>query len=311
MIRVLCLNPAIDKMYHINGFIAGKQYHQITPQMYPGGKGINVARVIHYLGGNPMLYCFLAGYNGEFISKAMAELSIPVVIFKTSGETRTTINIIDKEKRIETEITEPGPKINEEDEKILLAQLKKDIQPSDIVICSGLPANGMSIDIYKKISHICKANGACCALDANNQFLSNAFPGSYFFVKPNQKELQTLFNKEDQEISDGDIIAMAANLLDEGIGNILVSRGRKGSIFINKEKKYLISVPDEPVVSTIGCGDSTVAGFCYGYSKGYSIEQCIAMAMAAGVSNAKIGKVGVIDPKDIPALSAKMEIRKL
>lgn len=310
MIKVLCLNPTIDRVYHIQNFKAGTQYHGNIANEYIGGKGINVAHVLKQLGDNPLLYCFLGGRNGSFIEEGLEHIGVPTRIFNLEGETRMTINIIDRTNGKETEITELGSIAKETEIDLFLSELNSNLNSDDIVIASGLPANGMKSDIYKTISTMCESKKAKCIMDANGKYLESSFPSKYFFIKPNETELGLLFN-EGKKLSTEKIVELSSKLIEMGVENVLITRGANGAIFINKEKKYNISVPNEPILSTIGCGDSTVAGFCFGYTHNMSIEECLRLSMATGISNAKIGKIGVIDNFDIEELIPKISLKPL
>ena len=139
MIRIICLNPVIDRVYYISDFVEAKKYYEIRPQIFVGGKGINIARVMRQMGEKCSLYAFVGGENGKLIEKEMKTCGVEMKAFRTDGETRTTINIIDNARRQETEITEPGVMINQESQREFLDTLQNDIRKGDMVICSGIP----------------------------------------------------------------------------------------------------------------------------------------------------------------------------
>lgn len=112
------------------------------------------------------LYAFVGGENGKLIEKEMKTCGVEMKAFRTDGETRTTINIIDNARRQETEITEPGVMINQESQREFLDTLQNDIRKGDMVICSGIPMQGMQNNIYAQISNICLNNECKCILDA-------------------------------------------------------------------------------------------------------------------------------------------------
>lgn len=301
MIRVICLNPVIDRMYYIDDFCAATKFYEVPPKIYVGGKGINIARVMSLMGEHCVLYGFLGGVNGRLVSEDMKGYDVEFKAFQTSGETRTTINIIDNKNRKETEITEPGTEVGEKEEQEFLETLKADLRKGDMVICSGIPMKGMSQDIYQKVSRLCEQHGSICILDATGIYLERSFPGNYYFSKPNFSELSELFSITEEETMEN-IIKSGKRMLDMGVENLLISTGESGGIFLNDSGIYKAVIPKEEVVSTIGSGDASVAGFCIGVKRGYSSEDCVKLAMACGICNAKFSKVGYVEPDMVKRL---------
>ena len=136
MIHVLCLNPAIDKLFEIDGFTAGEDYPGQTPRVAVGGNGVNVARVLSQLGEDVRLYAFLGEDGGEAVRREMTS-RCSCVFVPVPGACRTTINILDRAGGRETVITEAGPRADGEQTRRLLAALDRALCPGDMVCCSG------------------------------------------------------------------------------------------------------------------------------------------------------------------------------
>ncbi len=297
-------------MYYINNFQTGKQFHGISPQCYSGGKGVNIARVLGCLGEPCILYAFLGGTNGRRIETDMASYGVGLRAFWKDEETRSTINIIDRKGGGETEITEPGPTVSQKEESDFLKLLKDEICQGDMIICSGLPGNGMSQNLYRQVSWMCEEKDANCILDANRQYLRGAFPGKYYFSKPNFQEMAKLFDYSGEE-SETAIYRMGRKLLELGVENLLVSMGARGGLFFNQKKTLRIRIPKTNVISTIGSGDATVAGFCLGTVRGMDTENCIRLAMACGICNTGYSQVGYVNREQVESLLKEVVIEKL
>lgn len=295
MLRSICLNPVLDRIYYANGFSAGKQYKEIPPKIYSGGKGVNVARVMTLLGEHCVLYMFAGGCIGDIIVEDMRKQGVELRVFSLEGETRTTINIIDRALNMETEITEPGPSIGEGQEELFLQTLRDEVRENDIVVCSGIPLPGMSRDIFRKISKICCERRAKCVLDANSVYLQESFPAEYEMVKPNYDELKTL-NDSDLPLTDENLILLGRKTMAKGVGNLLVSTGAQGGVLMSRGDIYKASFPEQTdIKSTIGSGDSTVAGYCVAMQRGLPAKEALRFAMACGICNAKFSRVGYVD----------------
>ena len=194
MIHILCLNPTIDRMYYIDSFLPGFQYHGNKAEVYPGGKGLNILRVLSSFIRPLSFYAFTAGDNGKIIKREAKRLRAQSTFIEVEGETRTTINIMDKKSGNETEIKEKGPYITEKDTSALLSSLESNVKENDIVILSGSLPDGIRKDIYKEISELSKRKGASTLLDTGGGLLKTSLPGRYLLIKPNENEIRDLFD---------------------------------------------------------------------------------------------------------------------
>jgi tagatose 6-phosphate kinase len=301
MIRVLCFNPTIDRTYFIDNFRAGQLHRDNSPKIQPGGKGINVARVLTMLGEKCVLYGFIAGSAGDLVRKDILSYEIHSRLIQVEGETRSTINIIDKERALETEIKELGPKISEEKTVELISYLSEDLRGNDIVVCSGVIGNGMKPDIYNRVSRLCEDKAALCFIDASGESFAKSIPGKYYFTKPNLKEFLDYIGEETY-LDDNEIRKFSDRLIQKGFENLMISKGSEGALLINKNKMISAIIPKVPVISTIGSGDASVAGFAAGVNRGYSFEDTFSLSMACGVSNAMHSEVGFVNLQEIKEL---------
>ncbi len=295
MLRAICLNPVIDRMYYIDGFTAGALHKEIQPHAYAGGKGVNVARVISLLGEECVLYMFAGGGAGETVVQDMRRHGVTLRLFEAEGETRTTINIIDRAGNKETEITEPGPRATPQQTEEFLRVLEDDLQPGDVVICSGIPLQGMGEDIFRHVSGLCTRRGARCVLDVNSVYLKASFPAEYEMAKPNYNELLAL-NDSALPYTDENLLSLGEAAMAKGAKSLLVSLGGDGGVLMCADGVYKASFPkQDDIVSTIGSGDSTVAGYCVALQRGLAGGEALRLAMACGICNAKFSAVGYIE----------------
>lgn len=280
MLHVICLNPAIDKIYRIPDFAAGEDYPGQKPEVRVGGKGVNVARVLSQLGAPVHLYGFL-GEGGDIIRKEMKERCV-CSFFDVSGACRTTVNIIDPKSGRETVITEAGPQVGESDVRELLLELSDRVQPGDIVAASGSIIAGAPADIYAQISRICVEIGAKCALDCNTSALKSSLSGNvrYILGKPNERELCALLRRE--RTKDVRALAEMARELMPPYEMLLVSMGAEGGILVTREEIYAAHIPPLDVVSTVGSGDAAFAGALFALEKGMDKRLILQTAMSCG-----------------------------
>ena len=306
MIHVLCANPAIDKLYAIDGFAAGEDYPGQRPVVRFGGKGVNVARVLSQLGESTHLYAFMGEESEAGFAREMKK-RCKCTFVTTAGACRTTVNIIDRRQNQETVITECGPSVSDAHVEQMLCALEENIQPGDLVACSGSIIAGAPADLYVQVSQIAEKKGAKCALDCNAGALGPSLKDAkYALGKPNERELCALLGEE--RTQDPQKIAAYARRLMPPYDMLLVSMGGAGGLLVTRDAAYLARVPDVPVKSTVGSGDAALAGALRALSLGLAPDRTIRLAMACGVTNAMLGEVGSVRMQDVHAIEQAMEI---
>lgn len=303
-IHVLCLNPAIDKIYTIDGFAAGEDYPGQRPRMLVGGKGVNVARVLSQLGACVHLYAFLGEIGGEAFKKEM-QPRCACTFIPVEGACRTTVNVIDRQSGRETVITEAGPQVNGAHVSALLEALGANLREGDIVCCSGSIIAGAPQDIYAQVSRLCGRSGARCALDCNAKALPASLENArYMLGKPNERELCALLGQA--RTQEPERLAALARRIMPPYGALLVSMGAQGGVYVGESGVYAARVPRARIVSTVGSGDAAFAGAIFALSRGESEEDALRLAMACGVANALHGDVGSVSPQDVRRIAAQI-----
>lgn len=310
MIRAICLNPVIDRSYQIDNFVAGAQYINSIATECIGGKGLNVAKVCKLLQEPVTLYTFTGGETGKQICNRLLKQQIDLRNIELDESSRISINIIDARNRSETEVLERGPSVSPPQMQRMLDYLKQDIATQDIVVCAGVLIDGAPLNIYAQISEICNRVGARCVLDTNRESLKQSVSGHYFLGKPNQYELATLLDMLPTD-NIAKLRSMAAGLMGNIYDNLLISMGAQGALLLTDTRCYVARVPDVPVVSTVGCGDSTLAGFVVGITRGWDALRSFRLAMACGVANSTSHLVAAFDSNLLEDLCNRIEIHEL
>ena len=308
-IHVLCLNPAIDKLYVIDGFAAGEDYAGQRPSVRIGGKGVNVARVLSQLKSRVHLYALL-GEESERSFRREMEPRCACTFIPVPGACRTTVNIIDRQNGRETVITESGPQVHEAHVQMLMNALDKHVQPGDIVCCSGSIIAGARDDIYAQVSRLAKEKGARCALDCNAKALPASLANAnYMLGKPNERELCALLGVS-RTNEPHEIVSLARKLLPP-YDALVVSMGAQGGMWIDEKRALLARVPAQAVVSTVGSGDAAFAGALHALSRGLSPTEALTLSMACGAANAVLGEVGSVRMQDVHAIANQIVITPL
>lgn len=299
MIHVICLNPAIDKFYEIDGFAAGEDYPGQRARCINGGKGVNVARVLAQLGERPTLYAYL-GDEAADLEREMRKLC-ECVFFDVPGACRTTINILDRANHRETVITEAGPEVTRQHVRQLLAALEDRVTAGDIVVCSGSIISGAPEDLYARISRLCEEKDACCVLDCNARTLPASLAHArYALGKPNERELCALLGEMRTQKPE-EIAALARRLMPP-YDALLISMGGAGGVYVTSGGAVYSPGVKVDAVSTVGSGDACLAGAVFAMAHGYNIEETLRIAMACGTANAQRADTGVGEKDAVFAL---------
>ncbi|HEY4391398.1 MAG TPA: 1-phosphofructokinase [Paenibacillus sp.] len=293
MITTVTLNAAIDKTYYVHSFIPG-EVHRVARQVAePGGKGNNVAKVIRLLGGEVTASGFIAGNNGTFIEAGLQARGIDTAFIAAKGESRVCLNIMDESSGLSTELLEQGPAVG----RSQIAQLKQNLlglsRDSSIVVLSGSLPPGAPAELYAELISIVKTAGARAYLDTSGIAFSAGIEAKPHFVKPNEHELAVWLGKV--SLTENESIEAAHKLSDEGISQVCVTLGERGTIAVIDGQGFRVNPPTIQAVNTVGCGDSFVAGMAYSESRGDSPAERLRIATAAAAANAMSERAGHIE----------------
>ncbi len=309
MIYTVTLNAAVDKLYVIDSLQPFEVTRVKEVNNTAGGKGMNVARVAALAGEKVTAMGLIGGYNGEFFKSLIDEPNITSKFTKIDGETRTCINVKDIDTNHSTELLEPGCEVSDKDLNRFLKDFEKTIEDASVITISGSTPKGTPDDFYSKLVKIAKSKGKKVILDTSGDNLKNSLESKPTMIKPNVDEIKQILNIDID--SKEEIINAAQKLHEEGIEIVVISLGKDGAIIACDEGVFKGDTPDIPVVNTVGCGDSMVAGFAFGMARKYSIQETIKFAMAVSSANAMTCETGSFDRKALDKLLYRVKVRKV
>jgi len=278
MIVTVTMNPAIDKTVDIEDFQYGGLNRITSVVSDPGGKGINVSKTIKYLGGKTIATGFIGGNGGTMIEQGLKELGIEADFVHVEGETRTNMKVVDVRGNV-TELNEPGPNIKESDMEKLLEKLESLANADTLFVLAGSIPKGVDKGIYGLIIEKVKSKGAKVFLDADGELFVKALESKPDYIKPNRFELEQYFNF-DGNATENDLVDMGRKLHSKGIGNVAISLGSEGALFVLPDKAIKVPGLRVEAHSTVGAGDAMVAALSYGIDLSLPIEECIKLGVA-------------------------------
>ena len=283
MIYTVTLNPAVDKTVKINHFQTGEVNRVQWMRQDPGGKGINVSKVIASLGGKSVAMGIVAGNTGKWIEETLRTQGIETLLSHVSGQTRTNLKIIDEACGQNTDINEPGTEVGEEDLNRVLSLLTDQLEEGDSVVLAGSLPKGAKTSLYAEWIEVCKKKGAKVYLDADGERLKAGIQACPFFIKPNAKEIEELLGYPVE--TEAQLVQAALDIHKGGIPCVTVSLGGEGALFVYEGKVYRGQGIRVPVGSTVGAGDSMVAALAYGMEQGMEVTEAMRLALATSAAN--------------------------
>lgn len=303
MIYTLTLNTAIDLFIDMDELLPKKVNRSNYADYQENGKGVNVSRILNKMGIKSIALGFIAGFTGEFIKNKLEQNGIETNFIKVDGITR--INVFLKAQD-EFKIVNKGPEINK-DKVIELINLIKSLRNGDyLFVCGSLP-NGVKDEIYKDIIKICNNNKVNLIIDTSCKEIVNYIRHGVYLLKPNEEELAQFFGIK-HKLSLDEIEKYAGILIDIGCERVIVSMGKEGALYRDKNSMILVNAPDGKVINTACSGDTLLGSFIGKIYLGETIEKAIMFASASASSTAFTE--GITDFKNVDELLKQVYIKK-
>ncbi|MDL4839312.1 1-phosphofructokinase [Aquibacillus rhizosphaerae] len=303
MIYTCTLNPSVDYIIQVSEFRAGELNRSENTFYYPGGKGINVSRVLKRLKVENTALGFLGGFTGQFIKNELHAEDIQIDFIEVSGNTRVNVKL---KSDSETEINGPGAEVTKEQIQKLYDQIGT-LKQGDFLVAAGSTPASVPANFYAEVAKICNENDVPIIVDTSSQALKEILGKRLFLVKPNHHELGELFNTVIGSVDDA--LAYGKKLLQEGPEHVIVSMGGDGAVFISKDHCFFAKAPEGEVKNTVGAGDSMVAGFLSAYVKENSLENAFKYAVATGSATAF--SEDLCTNQDVEELLQRIEMERL
>ena len=297
MIYTVTLNPAIDKTIYVDEFKVDSVNRIKVFRNDPGGKGINVTKMVGNLGGDSVSIAIVGGGTGMMLESLMRQSDMNYKTFKCSGETRVNTKVVDKVGKTFTDINEPGPSVSKPLIMEIESYLKETLVQGDILVLSGSVPRGVPKTIYKDWCKSLREIGVRIILDADGELFAKGIDGQPFMIKPNETELSMYF---DMELSEPGAIAKQCSVFfSKGIEVVVVSLGKDGSMLLTKDSSILFEPVDVDVKSTVGAGDSMVAAIAYELDTVKAGESTLiqlvdALTLGVAASSASVEQEGTI-----------------
>lgn len=309
MIVTVTLNPAVDRVVVLDELRVGDSNRVYDGEIDPGGKGVNVSRVLQELGGESLAMGFVAGSLGKFIEASLTRAGIPSAFIHTPGQTRQNLAIVETRWHRHTMLNESGPDTDPRFVRRLERRLRHRLKPGDWVVLAGSVPPRIAPTVYAELIELAHEVGARAALDTDGAPLVEGIRARPDLIKPNREELERLLGR--RVAAQDDLVEAATRLAARGIAYVVVSMGREGSIAVGPTGCWRALPPPVETVSAIGSGDSLVAGVVLALSRGESLPEGLRLGTAAGAATATLPGTRLARAENIRTLLPRVIVEPL
>lgn len=307
MILVLSLNSAVDKTYFLPSFQPGRLHRPVKELALPGGKGINVARVLKAAGEPVRVVGCVAGAAGRFIREGVAREGIQADWIEVSGESRTCLAVVSSGGGSPTEINESGPVFKPSDVAKVRRKVLQLLPRTEVLVCSGSLPRGVPVDFYAGLIKEARKQGVATALDTSGPALLAGLRAGPQLAKPNESEIETVAGPKNGHTPR----ALLEKLTRYGVTVAAVTLGDKGLIATEGGRYWNVRPPRLDTVSAIGCGDTLLAGLVLGWREGWTTERALKEAVAMAAANALSAGAGVFKDSDRRRILPKVILKRI
>jgi 1-phosphofructokinase family hexose kinase len=304
---ILCItpNPAIDRTLMIPSLVLGGVHRAQRTIVAAGGKGLNVARTIHTLGGEPLCMGFAGGYNGRLLADLAQNEGLHSYWTWTEAETRTC-TILVAQNGDATVINEPGMPASASDWKRLQGDVRSHLSSAGLVCISGSLPLASSADDFQSLLNILVDAGKQVWVDTSGSALRIALTHQGIYPKVNGTEIGEILGFDVKDFDSG---KRALTVLQEqGLTAAVITLGSLGALLATKEGRWQAGCPPVRVVSSVGSGDAFLGGLASALDAGRSTPEALIHAIAAGTANALSPGGGQFTLQDFADLRKQVQI---
>jgi 1-phosphofructokinase/tagatose 6-phosphate kinase len=311
MIITVTLNAAIDKTMAVPSFQPGRRHRTVDQTEMPGGKGVNIARVLKSL-GQPVIATGLAGgAAGVRIVEQLTQMSVLSDFLRIREESRTNTALIDPTTSQQTEVNERGPHVTEQEIELFADKLLYLCKGASLCVFAGSLPRGVDADIYARLIRDVHRLGVTCVIDTDGDPLLRAVRAQPDVISPNVLEAEELVGHE--FASDDDHLQAVQEMVELGAREAImtVPDGCVARVQPDDGPPQLlrVSIPEvQEATATIGSGDAFLAGYVAARYSGKPAADCLAYGVACGAESTQHLGAGVVEPEAVQRLLSEVEV---
>lgn len=305
MIVTLTPNPSIDRTITLSEPLArGDVIRSVSTHDDAGGKGVNVAQVVR--GGGQLAVAVLPGDHDDPLLVRLREMRLTHRAVPTGLPARINLTLAEPDG-ITTKVNAPGPAVTPEVLDRLIDEVRRETAGARWAVLSGSLPPGAPSDWYADVIAAIADEGLSIALDTSGEPLRHAVqrePGRIDLIKPNEDELGELVGIDPATLTSVEaVVAAATPLVQSGVGAVLLTMGADGAVLVTADGTWSAPAPRIQARSTVGAGDSALAGYLLGSLAGLDAGERLSLAIAHGSAAASLPGSTMPGPSDLPPLS--------
>jgi len=305
-VLTITFNPCIDKSSKVSGIQPEKKLRCEAPRYEAGGGGINVSRALKRLGIVSSTFLTSGGRTGKLLEELLHIEGLDVLPFAVENETRENFIVVDTLNNQQYRFGFPGQAISEDEQSKILKTFESIENFPEITVISGSLPEGVKPSFICEIIRLCKSKRSKVIVDTSGKSLEMAVNEGVFLIKPNIGELAVLSGKTD--MTDTTMDEAAKSLIQNGKAEIIVvSLGAKGAVLYSEDKKIQQAAPLVKVRSTVGAGDSMVAGMVSVLVNEGSMEEILRMGIACGSATTMAEGTGLFQRENVIRLFKSLQ----
>lgn len=309
-ITTLTFNPAVDVSATVERVEPIHKLRCSAPQRDAGGGGINVARVVHRLGGDVMAVFTSGGMIGQLLSTLVAQDGVQNLAVPIAAETRESFNVFETTTGKEYRFILPGPRVSEDEWRACLEALPKHHAQPDFIVASGSLPPGVSDSAYRDVAKLAKERGGKFVVDSSGRALKAALSEGVYLIKPNLRELRML---TDEPLEDRDAWLRACRyLVKTGQAEMVaLTLAHRGALLVTREGSWFAEAVPVELLSAVGAGDSFLGAFVWALCSQRGFAEALRYGVAAGSAALLTPATGLCRRDDIERLLGDVKVEAI
>jgi 1-phosphofructokinase family hexose kinase len=288
MILTITLNPAIDKILILERFDLHKLHRLKSDELtmtLPGGKGVNIALNLKFLGNEVIATGFAGGHAGHLLCDGLRQKDITTSFVFTGDSTRTNISILDLTNETLTEVNDFGQEVSTEDIDYFIENYTRLLNRVDYVIIAGSVPKGVPDDIYKSLIKMALKKELKVFFHVSPEHLDAVFKASPFLINPDMRSNHQLFGKPldgiEQFVEAGRDILVKSRDTEF----VLFTHRIENVVAVTRDKSYILRPKELKIVNMLGYADAFIAGFIHAFKQNLPTSEILKYASSAGLTN--------------------------
>ena len=312
MIITVTLNAAMDKSLSVPSFQLGHRHRTVEQQATPGGKGVNVARLLKELGQPVIATGFAGGATGTRIVETLTADSILNDFVRIGEESRTNTAVLDPTTGEETEINERGPEVSATEVGLFIEKLCYLARGASICVIAGSLPRGVDPGIYAELVTRLGEMGVTTVVDSEGEPMRLAVKAGPTVISPNRDEAEELVGHEFNDEGETRTAVNELRALGAQEGIMTLPAGCVASILVDDTPVvHRAWIAPREAVASVGSGDAFLAGYVSGRYSGLAPEECLRYAVACGAESTQRLGAGLIDPEGVDRLLEEVRVEQV